>query len=715
MSENQKHPLAQMLLPSSIALIGVSHDPTRYNGRILKYLRKHGYAGRIHLVNPRRSEIDGIPCYASLDDLPEVPDLALLLINMDHAVNMLRTCADKGIPYVIIFAAGFGESTDADSHKRQDELAQVITEIRGRTRVLGPNCNGIINYGGGFAAASSASLEVDEFIPGDIGLVAQSAGIGMATIPTLADAWGMGFRYIISTGNECDLEACDFIEYMLTDPNVRVIAAVIEGFRNGKRLVALANEAARLGKPMVILRTGRTEAGAKAAASHTAAISGNQRVFEAACRQCGVICVDDIDELMETSRLLSAVRQWPDKLTFGSLSMSGGFVTLVADAAAENDFAFPELADNTREGLRALLPTFMEPSNPIDLTAAAVGKWSAYGDCLRQLDADPSISVLLPILTVNALVEGPCQEFLNVKTETDKPLVLIWPTAHYAGPWYTKMWAAGIPVLTSTTGAFRTLRYIQDSRDALARRSGGDAVPPSLPTPPSAAALQAGDGSLGEAASKEILAEAGIPAPRHVEVRSAEAARAAGDALGYPVVLKLNASGLLHKTELGGVVVGLADAAALDDAFEAMMRRAREKAPELEAPSALVQEMVAGGIETIIGTTHDPLFGLVVMFGLGGVFTEVLEDVSLRLAPVSPAEAQAMIREIAGFRILDGYRGRVCDIDALADAIVSISALAVALEDTVDQIEVNPLFVLPEGQGVTAGDGLIILKGKTTN
>lgn len=711
MTEPTRHPLAGMLSPASIALVGVSQNPDRYNGRILRYLQKHGYEGRIYLVNPRRTEIRGLPCYPSIEELPEVPELALLLVNMDSAASTLRTCAERGIPNVVVFAAGFAESVGDDSRQRERELDEAIEACKGRTRVLGPNCNGFVNYGEGIAAASTASLEVETFRPGGIGLIAQSAGIGMATIPTLAEAWGMGFRYIVSTGNEMDLEACDFMEYMLTDPNVSVIAAVIEGFKDGRRLVSLARQAAGLGKPIVILRTGRTEAGARAAASHTASISGDQRVFEAVCKQAGIVLVDDIDEMLETCRMLSTIRTWPDALSLGGVSMSGGFVTLTSDAAEENGLSFPAPQGETREALKALLPPFMEPSNPIDLTAAVVGNWHLYGDCLRRLADEPAISALVPILTVNELVDQPCEQILAVRRDTDKPMVLLWPTAHYVGDWYGRMWDAGIPVITSTTGLFRALRRIQDWRKALARL-GADAGAGAADLPfdgARLAALAAGAASLGEAESKELLAEAGVPSPRQSRAATGDEARAAAERIGYPVVLKLDAPGLLHKTELGGVAVGLRDGEAVAEAFEAMTARARAAQPDLSVAGVLVQEMVTDGVEAIVGTTRDPQFGPVVMFGLGGVFTEVLEDVSLRLAPVSREEAASMIRQIKGFRVLDGYRGTARDVDALAETIVRVSHVAAGLADTVDQVEINPLFVRPAGEGVSAGDALIIL------
>jgi acyl-CoA synthetase (NDP forming) len=692
--------------PASVALIGASDDPRRPNAamtrKLLTWAEEHG--AEVHLVNPNRDTIDGRPCLSSIDELPDGLDMAVVLVG--DAVGAYEQVLAKAPRFAVIFSAGFAETGEAGA-ALQDRLAELVAS--GATRLLGPNTN------------LNAFESFDDDNPGRaVALITQSGHQGRPIYQ--AQALGLRLSAWAPTGNEVDLEFADFARWFADDPEVGVIAAYIEGFKDGRTLMLAADHAARQGVPIVVVKVGKTDEGASMAQSHTGHLTGSDAVTNAVFRQFGVTRVDGLDELQDTAALLSKAAP-PTTDGVCIYAISGGTGAHLADLASAGGLRIPELSKQTQDALREWIPGYLRVSNPVDCGGGPSADWRGR-KILDTLVADPDVGVLIcPITGALPTMSKPLAEDLVAVAETtDKPIVVIWGSPLTDDPAYTDVLVpSGLPVFRTFGNCVGAVRAYLDHHEFAARfkspfakpvRSRSKAAPEVdhlLRSVQQTAHQGAGTDdqkrrSLSEHESKAVLAAYGIPVTADVLCQSpAEAARAAGR-IGYPVVMKACSAELTHKSDLGLVAVGVASAAEARRTYGELV----DSSPVVP-DGILVCPLAEPGVECVVGVSQDPLFGPVVMFGLGGVLVEVLGDVTFRVPPFDRAEAERMIREVQGFAMLTGVRGRPkADLKALVDVILKVQRLAVDHVDHLAELDVNPLVVHPEG--ATALDALVVAR-----
>ncbi len=676
--------------PKSIALIGATDDKRRAGYALFLKVRERGEREGtvVYPVNPRLEELDGVKCYPSLAEVPGEVDVAVIMIG--DAERGLRDAVAKGAAFAIIFTAGFAEMGEAGAAKER-ELAEIARE--GGVRLFGPNTN--LN-------AFETFPETDER---KLALVTQSGHQGRP-IAQGTDL-GIGVAYWAPTGNEADLEFADFVEYFVDQPEVAVVAAYIEGFKSIPRFREAADRAMAAGKPLVIVKVGRSEPGQRMALAHTGHMTGSDQVTDAFFDQYGVIRVDDLDELLETSALFTRTKE-PEGDGLGIYAISGGTGALMADLAGWAGLRIPALTEETQAQLRELIPEYLTVANPVDNGAQTV----KGGMNKRLMDitlADPNVGVLVCPITgvLPSMSKIVTTDIVESYRDNEKPVIVIWGSPVVDDEGYRILVEGNVPMFRSfracAIGLKRYLGYWEKRKAHEVHEVAEPNVPAAL------AEVLAGDGALSELESAQVAAAYGIPVAGSTLVGSADAAvQAAADA-GYPVVLKACGRGILHKSDAGLVRLGLTDDPAVRAAYEELAGAGRAAAGEDGFDGVLVQEMVAGGEEVIVGVSRDPQYGPVVLFGLGGVFTEVIQDVALRVAPLTRRDAHEMIRQIKGFPVLDGARGRPrADVAALEDLILNVSRMAMDLRERVQELDLNPVRVRPEGMGVVALDALVV-------
>ena len=699
--------ISRLLRPRSVAIIGASGDPQKTSGRPAAYLLKHGYAGKIFPVNPKLDRIGDWPCYPDIAALPEVPDVAIVLLGAERAHVAVRALAALGTPCAIVLASGYGETGDIGAQRQ----AQLL-EAAGTMRILGPNTIGLVNLTDGIVLSPSGALEMDHFPVGPIGVVSQSGGI-LGSLLSRAAARGVGLSKLISTSNEVDLELSDFINALVDDDATRVIASYIESIRHPHKFREAALRASRAGKPIVAFKIGRSEAGAKAAVSHTGALAGTDRMYDALFRQTGVIRAQTFSDLLDISAALATGRALHGK-RIAILTSTGGAGTLVSDSLGMLGFDTPSPDAATAAALRDLQTGDHAAldRNPIDVTLAGLEPTLLRG-ILKVLLASPSYDALTIIVGSSGvaqpeLMAGAIQDCLPL---SDKPvLAYISPHAPAATAILTQNGVPAFMSAESCAAAFAGMLHVQQWQADHASHAGSSSTSTRQAAPVDTSDLPTG--SLNEAQAKQLFSGFGVPCTRELEVSTAAQAEQAAQSLGGLVVLKMLSSTVTHKSDVGGVAVGVR-AEEIGARLERMahdVERATGERPE----RFLVQEMVAGGTEWILGMHRDPL-GIAILLGQGGVTAELFQDTTLRLLPpeggLSPQEALSMAQSLKCWPLLNGYRGSpMADVNALVDAIVAFSNMAAQLGDRLVEAEINPLFVLPERQGVRAADGVASLR-----
>lgn len=688
---------AGILRPQSVAVVGASEDVGKFGGRVMHYLTKHGFAGRIAPVNTTRASVFGVPCHRSITDAGAV-DVALLALPAPQLVAAVAECAAAGVRACVIMTTGFAEAGE-EGARMQDALVDVVR--RTGMRVVGPNCMGLMSPHHQMALTSSLVLEHAPLRRGAIGLISQSGAL-MVSIYNRADDAGIGFSACVSLGNQADLEICDFVEFMIDDPHTAAICIYMEGLRDARRFLAAADRARAAGKPLLLVKTGRTEAGVVAARSHTASLAGAYDVFAAACSEHGVVLLDDPDGMVQLADFLV---RWPAirRGTVGVVSSSGGGAGISVDRLSEAGVGLARLAPDTREQLRRfLLPP--QADNPIDLGGRQVNDpFEAARRAVETMASDPDVAVLLIVLTTIPFYARTTEVLARAAIAAGKPyLVLVTPGSAADAP-RAVLRDLGCPFLERFDDGMRVLAGV---RDFIATRTPAPAPvrPADLPAA-HGHRVPAGVALLTEPETKRLLAACGIRVTREQVCASADEAARVAAGIGFPVVLKAVARGLIHKSDIGGVRLGLASVDAVARAFDEIRRAVLAAAPDADFQGCVVQEMVVGDAELIVGVKRDPVFGPVVVAGAGGVLVELLDDVAIALAPVDPDRARAMLRRLSIRPLLDGYRGRpALDVDAAADVLSRLSWLALDLGDRLESLDVNPLALRPLGQGAVALD-----------
>lgn len=691
--------IARLLKPRSVAVIGASADAAKTAGRPVAYLRKHGFTGEIYPVNPRVDSIGGLACYPDIASIPGTPDVGIVLLGAERAHQAVRELAAKGTAAAIVLASGYTE-TGEEGARRQRQLI----EAAGSMRILGPNTIGLVNLTDNIVLSASGALEMDHFPIGGIGVVSQSGGI-LGALLSRAAARGIGLSKLISTSNEVDLDLADFVDHLADDADTKVIALYVESVRNPEKFRAAALKAALAGKPVVAFKIGRSEAGAKAAVSHTGALAGADSMYDALFKQVGVIRAQTFGDLLDIPVALATGRKLRGKRV-AILTSTGGAGTLVSDDLGMRGFETPAPDAATAEALRALQTGdhAVLDRNPIDVTLAGLQPDLLRG-AINILLKSPTYDALAIIvgsssLAMPELMAGAIQDCLP---NSDKPVIAyVSPHAPEVGALLTQR---GVPAFAAAESCTSALSAMLDA---------GNWQEPTSSAPVASVVLEdLSPGSLDEAQAKQLFTRFGVPCAREVVVTSPSQAEGAARELGGRVVLKILSAEITHKSDVGGVAVNLTP--------ETVGPRLKAMASEVETRAGLrpqrflVQEMVGGGTELILGMHHDVL-GTAILLGMGGVTAELFKDTTMRLLPpqggLSRHDARAMAKELKTWPLLDGFRGRPkADVEALVTAIVAFSQMAAQLGSRLIEAEINPVFVLPEGQGVRAADGVVVLAG----
>ncbi len=678
--------LDPLIRPRSLAIIGASDDPTRIGGRPIAYMKTRGFAGELWPVNPKRAEVQGLRCFADVASLPGVPDVGLIAVPGAAALEAVEALGAKGCKAAIMFTAGFAE-VGAEGAAMQDRLVEAAT--RHGMRLLGPNCLGLFNDAIGFYPIFSSSFEQGWPVHnGRIGIASQSGAYG-THLYSLARNREIGTPVCVTTGNEAEVALGDVLGWMAQADEVDVICAYAEGIRESEKFLAALELARRNRKPVVMMKVGRSELGAHAAQSHTASIAGNDAVTDAVLAEFGVVRARNTEELLDIA-YAATHRIYPAANTLGVVTVSGGAGVLISDVADTLGFALPPMPEAAQERLRGFVP-FCAPRNPVDCTAQAFNQIELVGEFARAMAGDGGYASCLGFVTQvgGSPTVGPKVRAQMAKVAKEFPDRL-WAVSIIAPPEVQREWEAdGFLVFEDPTRAVVALHAQGRFGEAFSRVASPPVSAPQVTLPAT---------TPSEAEAKRILAEAGIPAVPEEACADAEAAVAVARRIGFPVVMKILSPDILHKSEIGGVLLGVADEAAVRQGFATLMARAAEHAPGARIEGALVAKQVTGAVEMALGLVRDPVFGPVAMVGLGGVFIEVLKDVAFRRCPFDAAEAERLVRSLKGFPLLDGARGRPkADVAALAAALAALSRFAVAAGPRLLSVDVNPLLVLPEG------------------
>jgi acyl-CoA synthetase (NDP forming) len=701
------HPLDTFFSPDSIALIGASRDQEKIPGRLLAMLRKNEFPGKIYPINPNYGDIDGLKCFSSIADVGQPIDLAIVIIPARAVLGVLEQCAAAGVRNAVIISSGFAEE-GGDSAAMQDAIAALAKKTG--MRISGPNAEGFYSEVQRVAATFSPTVDIKPNEPRliatrrRIGIVAQSGGIGFA-IYHRARALGIALSYVISAGNESDLGAGEFFEYMVQDASTDVILLFIEGIRDVDKFLAAARRAAETGKPVIVTKVGRSGAGERAAASHTASMAGWSAAYDAVFAKYGFIVSNDLDEAVTIAAVLTT-NPLPKGDRVAVLTVSGGAGIWGADAVSMQGLKVPELSSSIQGEIKKLLPSYGAAGNPIDVTAQGEHSGGLQRS-IDLLDVSDEVDAILVVLSLSSDTRMPFKqaELKPVLDAQNKPVVFYSYTlpSQFAR---NELAASGAVVLSGLTHVGVAMRrMVQRAKFR-------------LPPPADAAALPTRDisahlksATLSESDSKALLRDAGMALPDEILVTERGGLDDAIARVGFPLVLKIQSRDIPHKSEVSGVRVNIATKGEAFAAYQALLEGARRHRPDAAIQGVLVSPLAKKGVEIIVGTLLDATFGPMIMVGLGGITTELFKDVIYRPAPVSAAEATAMLAELKAAPLLNGFRGAAkTDIPVLSRLIAQISMLAAQFGNEISEIELNPVLVHPQGHGVTIVDALVVRK-----
>jgi len=712
--------LDPLLNPKSIAIVGAS-ETSFFSSLLMQNLRHFGFDGAIYPINPKYKEVAGLTCYPSLADIPAAPDNVAIIVRRDLVLKTVEDAIAAGARSATIVSAGFGETDEPEWLQVEEQIRDL--SVKHGFPIMGPNCLGTISTHrnvGALTAPIRGGLH-----KGNIALVMQSGGLLQGLAMPFYQR-GIGLSYAVSSGNNMSLDLSDFIDHFLDDPNTDVICAYVEGFKQPEKFKRVAQKALDLGKPIIVLKVGKSEKAAQATLAHTGSLAGSDSVINAVFEKYGVVRVADFDDLIETSAVFASSTdriELPAGSGIGVLSGSGGSVSLCSDLSEEYGVNVPGLAPETKQKLIDALPPSAIVLNPVDATAQILNDFELYRTTMRTLSEDPNIGVVLYLMALGlASNDVPRHQKLleiviDVAKTIDKPLVITSLMSHSLDDWQREF-LSNHKEFAYTQGIGKSLKAIQSLIDYNAAyhrniRRGAGPAPANATRREKALAYLASVGRavLTEHETKKLLAIYGIDTSKEVRVETEDEAVKAAEAIGYPVVMKVDSPDILHKTDAGGVKVGVGNAEDVRKAFRDIIESARHYNADADILGVLIQEFISGGSETIIGVTSDPQFGPSVMFGMGGIFVEVFEDSVFKVPPISAREARGMVESIKGYKILRGTRGKpALDIDALITALQAIGAMVDELSDVIEEMDINPLIVLPEGKGVKAADGLLVVR-----
>lgn len=702
--------LTRLINPASIAVIGASESPGSFGARTMENLSTFG--GRLFPINPKRNEIFGHKAYPTIEALPEAPDAVVISVPQEQVADLVRRCAAKGIGGAIVYSSGFAELGTEDRTAAQREIAEIAKSTG--MRVIGPNCVGIINFASKVGMHFMPKFNEMPIISGGIGLVSQSGGLGYTVIQALQR--GVGFSQFLSAGNSSDVDICDLINYLVDDESTSVIACLFEGIRDGERLIEAGRRAFAARKPLIIYKMGRSAISKKAALSHTGTLAGSNAAYDAAFREMGAIVVDSWEEVLETACFFerAGVPQGPGA---GVMASSGGAAVISGDKAEEYGVAMPAPQPDTVARLSKLVPDFGSVSNPTDMTAETLKSFDLYSACIKAFADDPNYGVVVvPMLSAQKPITTERAIHLDrLAAELSKPICLVWFNEWLEGPGseiYDK--SRKISMFRSMGRCMKAIRSWFDYYGRAERQVSGEGRLSTVEVKNAAIAelAKVGEGYvLSEAQSKKLLGLYGVAVNREALAKTADEAVAHAETLGYPVVLKADSPDIPHKSEAGVLRLNLRDADAVRNAYREIEEAVGRLSGPVTVNGIVVQEMVSGGTEMMVGASVDAQFGPLITCGFGGTSVEILGDVHTRRAPVSVTEALDMLRSLRGSGLLFGYRNQApADVRSLAEAVCRISEMISDLREEVAELDVNPIKV--SADRAVAVDALVGLSSK---
>jgi acetyltransferase len=705
-----------LLNPRSVAIVGASDRPGNWSMRVFQTLRRFAFPGPIYPVNPRNQTVwNGETCYPSLSALPEAPDHVVVIVPGAAAIDTIAEAGKVKARSATVFSGGFGEGGDPKGRELAVRLRQAIDAAG--LAVSGPNCLG--NLAAPHRFMTIPDDRIAELELGPVAIVGQSGGIVMAIHRALL-ARGVTAGYAVTSGNEIGLNMADYIRYLADDPDLRAIACFIESIKEPSAFRRACEYARDAGKPVVAVKIGGSEESRKAALAHTGSLAGSLDCFDAVAETIGVVRVDTLDEIVETVEYFTHAKP-PKGPRLGAMTFSGGMKGLLLEAAERNGLSFPELLPETNAKMSEVLGVGTSLGNPLDAGFAALSSAEAYFKGIEVMLADPNIDVLLvqeelpPAPRLNNKVEN-LRVVDQMAARAGKPIAVI-SMISYMFTEHTREFRAALKNLPVLQEIDKAVRAVGRAGRYGALRAQTGAAPPSVAKPDVSAILKRrspaanGLSVLNEADSKALLRAYGIATPREQVVGSVDTAVSAAKEIGYPVVLKLVAAEVTHKSDIGGVILGIRSENELRSAYARLEQNFARARGGAKLTQALVAQQISGGVELVLGVQRDPEVGPVLMFGSGGVLLELTKDVSFGAVPLPPWQAKAMIERTTAGRLLKGYRGApACDEASVLAALTALGRLTHDLGDQIESIDINPLVALPEGQGAVALDALVVLR-----
>jgi acetyl coenzyme A synthetase (ADP forming)-like protein len=692
----------ELIYPESIAVVGASSNPEKVGHAVLKNILDGGFKGPVYPINPNSKSILDVKCYPSLIDVPDNIDCAVIVVNRNIVSSVMKDCGKKNVKAAIVISSGFGE-TDEDGKKAQRELVQIakLSQIT----MMGPNCLGLINPWQKLNAAFGQLLDK----PGGIALVSQSGAL-ITSIQDWAKENKVGFSLIASIGNKAAIDEVDFFEYLKSDKNTKVIAAYLEDISRGQEFMRIAERVGKV-KPLVILKSGRTHAGAKAASSHTGSLAGSDAAYECAFQRLGVIRAASIEHLFDISTALAS-QSLPKGNRIAVLTNAGGPGIMMSDALEMSGLKVVDIDGQTKTNLSKLLPPSASVNNPIDVLGDADRK--RYGDSLKAVLESKSVDGVIVILTPQKMTDDAAiaKEIVKISKKYSKPIMTCFMGAGTVKKGVRILQENNIPQYSvprrAAKAMFEMVKYCKyKSRPLRIIERFAVNKNPVIKIIKSYRSRNLLE--INEFDSKTILESYGMTIPEgHLAATAEEAVRFANE-MRYPVAMKISSPDILHKSDVGGVKIGLGGPNEVEDAFDLMMLRIKNKMPDADLRGVLIEEMITRGKEVILGMKKDPQFGPMLMFGLGGIFVEVLKDVSFTLAPITAEECKDLMESTKTYKLLTGVRGqKPVDIEAIITSLQRLSQLVIDFAE-IDEVDINPLKVGHPGEGAFVVDARIIL------
>jgi acetyltransferase len=699
--------LHRLINPKIVAVVGASETRGSFGERTLSNMSD--FSGKVYAINPKYPSLLGRPCVPSLSELPERPDCVVLCVARPMVEGMIEQAATVTAGGVIVYASGFAETAKPDRIEAQQRLVQLAE--RTGVRVVGPNCVGLANTRSGAGLNFMPGYATMGHRRGPIGIVSQSGALGYTVLQGMQR--GVGFSHYLAAGNSCDVDVCDFISYLAEDDDTRSIICLLEGVKDGSRFLSAARKDRAAGKALIVYKTGNSETSGQAAMSHTGTMVGSVVAYRTAIEEAGAIAVDSLEAVLETAAFMAKSKPPSAGVGVGILSTSGGAAVICADKAESHGVELPALEAKTDSALREVVPDFGSVGNPSDLTAEVLKTSETFGFCLDAFLNDSGFSALvLPMIFAHASSSGArAPAIVEAAARSDRPLAVVWMNEWYQGPGSELLDAdPRVCVFRSADRCFAALRAWFDWHQRVDQLGGSRRSDPSAEQ--AARKIIAGKSSgaaLSETDSKRVLACYGIATPKEILARDAEGAALAVSQIAGPSAIKIVSPDILHKTEAGGVRLGVSRPEEARIAAEQILESCLRYAPQARIDGISVQQMVPPGLEIVLGVKNDRQFGPLVAAGLGGIMVELIADTAVRLAPIGEVTARAMLASLKGYALLKGFRGKPgVDVDRLVDTICRLSELAHDLRDVIDQIDVNP--VIASTSGVVAADALIVCR-----